>query len=97
MKKLLLGTALISTGLFAIASPAFGQVQADLNHYIVDCSGTGGDGDLILTCAEPSIHAETIVVTGDRIGYSRADDLTAPVSILTEDQIQARNLSLIHI
>ena len=95
MKKILLGSALISTGLFAIASPAFGQVQADLDHYIVDCSGTGGDGDLILTCAEPSIHAETIVVTGDRIGYSRADDLTAPVSILTEDQIQARNQGVI--
>jgi len=95
MKKFLLGSALISTGLFTIASPAFGQVQADLEHHFDDYCGFEPSPDSIILCTEPRFEADIIVVSGDRIGYSRADDLTAPVSILTQTQIQARNQGVV--
>ncbi len=95
MKKFLLGTALFSTGLFAIASPAFGQVQADFENHFDDYCGFGPNPDTIIICPKPRFDADVIVVAGDRIGYSRAVVLTAPVSILTGDQIQARNQGVI--
>ena len=88
MKKLLLGTAFL-----AIASPAFGQVQADYETGLYD--GCGVDGDTITLCHPPSFTSDLVVVTGDRIGYSRTDDLTAPISILTETEIRSRNQGVI--
>ena len=92
MKKLLLGSALISTGLFAIASPAFGQVQADIEQHYCNYEP---DPDIIVICDQPKFSTDVVVVTGDRIGFSYANELTSPISTLTDKQIQSRNQGVV--
>ena len=92
MKKFLLGTALLSTGLFAIASPAFGQVQADIEQHYCNYEP---DPDIIVICDQPKFSTDVVVVTGDRIGFSYANELTSPISTLTDKQIQSRNQGVV--
>ena len=106
MKKFLLGTALLSTGLFAIASPAFGQVQSDYKPWLIqsvqDCENDFNldrdiDGGGVLTLCRGEIYEENdeIIVIGNHLGFSETDQITAPVSILSENEIRARNQAVV--
>ena len=90
MKRLLLGAAI-----FAIAAPAWGQVQADYDQ--VKYNGCGGEEgtDVIILCHPYPFSTDLIIVASDRVGYSGAGSLTVPSSILTENDIHARNQGVI--
>lgn len=94
MKRLLLGAALS-----AFALPAFAQVQADYDlttdKYINDQIDEAEARDEILIITKKDFNSEGIIVTADRLGYSTADRLTVPVSVLTETDIQNRNQAFI--
>ena len=90
MKRLLLGAAI-----FAIAAPAWGQVQADYDQ--VKYNGCGGEEgtDVVILCHPYPFSTDLIIVASDRVGYSGAGSLTVPSSILTENDIHARNQGVI--
>lgn len=75
MKRLLLGVALS-----AFAANSFAQTQADYEDTAEADAENSAD-----------FNSNEIVVTADRIGYSTRDELTAPVTILTEVEIRNRN------
>jgi vitamin B12 transporter len=94
MKRFLLGVALS-----AFALPAFAQVQADYDvpsdKYIADrIADAEANGDILLI-HKRNFNSDGIIVTADRIGYSTSDKLTAPISVITETDIQNRNQAFI--
>lgn len=98
MKRLLLSAAVL-----AVASPAWAQVQADIYYqFEQDQLKTCRDGQRPLDgedCVIPAIgidaDSDSIVVTANRIGYAQKNDLTSPVSILTQADIRNRNQAVI--
>lgn len=81
MKRLFLASVTLAT---CMPEAALGQV-----HNIGEnCNAPNIDQGVVLThCRAP----DEIVTVGDRIGTSQIDDLTSPVSVLSEKEIQARN------
>lgn len=94
MKKLLLGVALS-----AITLPAFAQTQDNVgysNQKMWDAVAEKDKENNTITIAHGApFNSDEIIVTGNFIGYSNADEVTAPVSVLTQDDIDARNQALI--
>ncbi|GGX72077.1 TonB-dependent receptor [Litorimonas cladophorae] len=97
MKRLLLSAAIV-----AMAAPAWGQVQADYET-AEHCEPSAAAkaqaakvGDILVVSCDPSpFRYAEIVVTADRLGYSRNKELTSPASTLTQDEIHNRNQSVI--
>lgn len=87
MKRLLLGAAMSAVwGLQANA-----QTQAD-HAYDMEKKCKTEDGEIILVCEWWHLENQNdVVVTASRIGSERTDTITAPVSILTGQDIQNRN------
>lgn len=83
MKRLLLGVALI-----AFAANSFAQTQAD---YVYNAE----EDRLGQTEGSIEFNSNEIIVTADRIGYSTRDELTAPVTVLTEQEILNRNQAFV--
>ncbi|CAM3756219.1 TonB-dependent receptor plug domain-containing protein [Litorimonas haliclonae] len=83
MKRLLLGVALS-----AFAANSFAQTQSDFND---QAPQTAEDE----TANSVDLNSNEIIVTADRIGYSTRDELTAPVTVLTEAEIRNRNQAYI--
>ena len=98
MKRLLLGVAIS-----AITFPALAQVQADYEYEVFKGCGVSQDDEedeesdeIVLTLCHPKpFNSDEIVVTADRIGFSTTDEITSPVSIITETEIQNRNQAFI--
>ena len=95
MKRLLLSAAF-----FAMADPAWGQVQGDRDQEAkrICSSPTVNDktGDIIIKSCDPlPFYTDLITVTAERLGYTRLDEVTVPVSIITEADIQARNQGVV--
>lgn len=100
MKRLLLSAAIV-----AISGPAWGQIQADYKSWesseTIDCKNNIDDefvdgGGVLITCDGPKFNDNNeIIVVGHRIGFSKTDQVTAPVSILTQTEIQNRNQAVI--
>jgi vitamin B12 transporter len=94
MKRLLLGVALLS-----IAGPAFAQTQDNVdysNQKMWDAVAEKDKENNTITIAHGApFNSDEIIVTGNFIGYSNADDVTAPVSVLTQDDIESRNQAFI--
>ena len=94
MKRLLLSTAIV-----AMAAPAWGQVQADYDREIdkrsKEFERQDEQNDTITLYHPARFEHDSIIVTADRIGYTRTDKLTVPAAILTEDDIRARNQSVV--
>ena len=68
MKRLLLSAAII-----AMAGPAWGQVQADHTRICyISALDENGDGAV----CDPSFESDIVLVTSERIGYTRTDRLT---------------------
>ena len=87
MKRVLLSAAIV-----ALASPAWGQVQADHTQICyISALDENGDGAV----CDPSFESDVILVTYERIGYTRTDRLTVPTSIITKADIQARNQGVV--
>lgn len=87
MKRLLLGAAI---GV-AWSASANAQTLADHSYEMEkNCGGTGDDA--IIICEWNALNDEQdVVVTATRNGSVRTDEITAPVSILTETEIKTRN------
>ncbi len=81
MKQLLLGAALS-----AFAANSWAQTQADYDYAAEETPETESSADF---------NSNEIIVTADRIGYSTRDELTAPVTVLTETEIRNRNQAFI--
>ena len=102
MKRLLLGAAVA-----AVFTPtAFGQVQADWERQAFEGCGVQeqpNSDEIILTLCHPAPleYDSEISVIGTRIGFEQQSQFTAPTSVLTVNEIEARGqqhvLSLIHI
>ena len=87
MKRLLLSAAII-----AMAGPAWGQVQADHTRICyISALDENGDGAV----CDPSFESDIVLVTSERIGYTRTDRLTVPSSILTSKDIHDRNQGVV--
>lgn len=98
MKRLLLGVA--QTGLLAaFGTQAWAQVQADYEIYnqneIKETVNRAGEEGEILYLPSYTFDRDDIVVTGNRIGYSSTDEVTSPVSIINQDDIENRNQAFI--
>jgi vitamin B12 transporter len=94
MKRLLLGVALSALGTSALA-----QVQADYeiprDKAVKErLEETNASGEILLI-HYIDFNSDGIIVTADRVGYSTSDELTAPVSVITETDIQNRNQAFI--
>lgn len=89
MKRFLVGAVLA-----VASSPAFAQVQTD---YRPLCYGgaVNEEGDVDVICPERLNSDGDIIVVGTRIGTSNLSELTAPASVLTENEITARSQSYI--
>ncbi|MEP3655285.1 MAG: TonB-dependent receptor [Litorimonas sp.] len=95
MKRLLLSAAIV-----AMASPALGQVQADRDQEAKRiCSGPAVDkktDDILIKSCDPlPFYTDLVTVTADRLGYTRVDEITVPVSIITEKDIKYRNQGVV--
>ena len=86
MKRLLLGVAFS-----AFAANSFAQTQADYDEQTPQTPQTRSDE----TDNSADFYSSEIIVTADRIGYSNRDELTAPVTVLTEMEIRNRNQAYI--
>jgi len=94
MKRLLLSAAIV-----AMAGPAWAQVQADYEQQVKtdieeQLAKDIANGTITIGGA-PSFNSDLIVVAAERIGASRADQLTSPASVITATDIRARNQSTI--
>ena len=83
MKRLLLGVALS-----AFAANSFAQTQSDSNDQTPQSNQDESENSV-------DLNSNEIIVTADRIGYSTRDELTAPVTVLTELEIRNRNQAYI--
>lgn len=83
MKRLLLGVALS-----AFAANSFAQTQSDSNDQTPQSNQDESENSV-------DLNSNEIIVTADRIGYSTRDELTAPVTVLTEAEIRNRNQAYI--
>lgn len=94
MKRLLLSAAIV-----AIASPVWGQVQLEYERDISQDMEDIEKAEKILNADIYPIFtpytSDTITFTADRIGYSKTDEITSPISVLSETEIQNRNQSTI--
>ncbi len=89
MKRLIL-----SASLLALAAPAWGQAQADYSQYI-SCGTHEADEIIICDWYLEDVHRDTVIVTASRIGFDRPDDLTAPISTITQTDIANRNQAVV--
>ena len=91
MKRLLLGAAVA-----AVFTPtAFGQVQADWERQAFEGCGVQeqpNSDEIILTLCHPTPleYDSEISVIGTRIGFEQQSQFTAPTSVLTVNEIEAR-------
>ena len=91
MKRLLLGAAVA-----AVFTPtAFGQVQADWERQAFEGCGVQeqpNSDEIILTLCHPAPleYDSEISVIGTRIGFEQQSQFTAPTSVLTVNEIEAR-------
>ncbi len=100
MKRLLMSAAIV-----AMATPAWGQVQADYKNWesaeAIDCRNDINDEfvnneGVLSTCNGPAFNDnDEVIVIGNRIGFTNIDQITAPVSVLTEADIQNRNQTVV--
>ena len=96
MKRLLLGAAIL-----AMASPAWGQIQADYAQEVLkDCGiqpSTKNDDLLVVKLCHPPVFdlLDDVVAVADKIGISNSSDLTSPISVLTSRNIRNRNQGVI--
>ena len=94
MKRLLLGVALS-----AFAANSWAQVQADYEYEVMEGCGviSETDDELFVKACHPPLFtlSNQVVVVGEKIGYSNRDELTAPVTVLTEMEIRNRNQAYI--
>ena len=89
MKRLLLSAAIA-----AMASPAWGQVQADYGQY-QNCGSVSEDEIIICEWYYEDIEKDIFIVAGERLGFSSVSDLTVPASILTASDIRTRNQGVV--
>ncbi len=94
MKRLLLSAAIV-----AMATPAWAQVQADYDHpyekksqALLDYTERTGE---IIVSPKRVFEDDGLVVTADRVGYSVRSALTVPASIISGDEIRARNQGVV--
>lgn len=83
MKRLLLGVALS-----AFATNSFAQVQADYDYTAEQTRQDEAE-------SPTEFNSNEVIVTADRIGYSTRDEVTAPVTVLTEAEIRDRNQAFV--
>ena len=97
MKKLLLSAAIV-----ALASPAWAQTQADYRQQAIeegiseslDFEKENSDSALVWTIKNFE-ETPDLIVTGHRIGYSDTDEITSPVTTITQTEIQNRNQGVV--
>lgn len=89
MKRLLLSAAIV-----AMASPAWGQVQADYGQY-QNCGSVNEDEIIICEWYYEDIEKDVFIVAGERLGFSSVSDLTVPASILSAADIRDRNQGVV--
>ena len=98
MKRLFFSSGQIALLTALLTTPAFAQSLGDIPGY--QCQPTSKktetppNMDEIRIC-DPLPNTPDIIVTGTRIGALGVDRLTAPVSVLTDADIEARGQSLI--
>lgn len=96
MKRLLLGAALAA----AWSASANAQTLADYEYEFEKTSETfeahmDKTGEIVLWSQLDIRNSPDIVVTATRVGTAKTEELTAPVSVITQDDIQARNNSYV--